>query len=34
MGLIRNELRLPLSPLASQFHETVRAALRDAGCLA
>jgi 4-hydroxy-tetrahydrodipicolinate synthase len=34
MGLIRNELRLPLVPLASQHHETVRAALRDAGVLA
>ena len=33
MGLARNELRLPLVPLSPQFHETVRAALRDAGCL-
>ena len=29
-----NELRLPLVPLSPQFHETVRAALREAGCLA
>jgi 4-hydroxy-tetrahydrodipicolinate synthase len=34
MGLIHNELRLPLVRLSPQFHETVRAALRDAGCLA
>jgi 4-hydroxy-tetrahydrodipicolinate synthase len=34
MGLIRNELRLPLVPLSPQHHETVRAALRDAGALA
>jgi 4-hydroxy-tetrahydrodipicolinate synthase len=34
MGLIENELRLPLVELSPQFHETVRAALRDAGCLA
>jgi 4-hydroxy-tetrahydrodipicolinate synthase len=34
MGLIRNELRLPLVPLASQHHEAVRAALREAGVLA
>ena len=34
MGLIDNELRLPLVPLSPQYHETVRAALRDAGCLA
>jgi 4-hydroxy-tetrahydrodipicolinate synthase len=33
MGLIRNELRLPLTPLSPQHHDTVRAALRDAGCL-
>src|SRR4029453_11603009 len=31
MGLIHNGLRLPLVPLSSQHHETVRAALRDAG---
>ncbi len=33
MGLIQNALRLPLLPLSPQYHETVRAALRDAGCL-
>ena len=33
MGLIENELRLPLVPLSPQFNETVRAALREAGCL-
>jgi 4-hydroxy-tetrahydrodipicolinate synthase len=34
MGHIQNALRLPLQPLSPQYHETVRAALRDAGCLA
>jgi 4-hydroxy-tetrahydrodipicolinate synthase len=34
MGLIQNELRLPLVQLSPQFHDTVRAALREAGCLA
>ena len=34
MGLIENELRLPLVKLSPQFHETVRAAMREAGCLA
>ena len=33
MGLIHNALRLPLTPLAPQHHETVRAALRAAGCV-
>ena len=33
MGRIENEVRLPLVPLSAQFHETVRAALREAGCL-
>ena len=33
MGHIENELRLPLSPLSPQFHDSVRAALIDAGCL-
>ena len=33
MGLIGSELRLPLTPLTTQYHETVRAALREAGCL-
>ena len=34
MGMIKNELRLPLVPLSPQYQETVRAALREAGCLA
>ena len=34
MGYIQNELRLPLVQLSPQFHQTVRAALREAGCLA
>ena len=34
MGMIKNELRLPLVPLSPQYHEAVRAALREAGCLA
>ena len=34
MGLIHNVLRLPLVPLSTQHHETVRGALRDAGVLA
>jgi 4-hydroxy-tetrahydrodipicolinate synthase len=33
MGLIGGELRLPMTLLATQYHETVRAALREAGCL-
>ncbi len=33
MGLIRNVLRLPLLPLSPQHHDTVRAALREAGAL-
>ena len=33
MGLIGPGLRLPLTPLAAQYHDTVRAALREAGCL-
>jgi len=33
MGLIENELRLPLVPLSPQHHEAVRGALREAGCL-
>jgi 4-hydroxy-tetrahydrodipicolinate synthase len=33
MGLIQNELRLPLLPLSPQFQEAVRGALREAGCL-
>ncbi len=34
MGMAQNELRLPLVPLSPHFHETVRAALREAGCIA
>jgi 4-hydroxy-tetrahydrodipicolinate synthase len=33
MGKIRGGIRLPLTPLAPQYHETVRAALREAGVL-
>ncbi len=33
MGRIANELRLPLVPLSHPYHEPVRAALREAGCL-
>ncbi|HTS23837.1 MAG TPA: 4-hydroxy-tetrahydrodipicolinate synthase [Casimicrobiaceae bacterium] len=33
MGWIKGELRLPLTPLAAQHHEAVRAALREAGCI-
>jgi 4-hydroxy-tetrahydrodipicolinate synthase len=33
MGRIAEGIRLPLTPLAGQFHETVAAALRAAGCL-
>jgi 4-hydroxy-tetrahydrodipicolinate synthase len=33
MKLIASELRLPLTPLAEQHHDAVRAALREAGCL-
>jgi 4-hydroxy-tetrahydrodipicolinate synthase len=33
MGLIDGELRLPLVPLSPQFHDAVRGALREAGCL-
>ena len=32
MGMIENELRLPLVPLSHQHHAAVRAALREAGC--
>jgi 4-hydroxy-tetrahydrodipicolinate synthase len=32
MGLIRGEMRLPLTRLAAQHHDAVRAALRAAGC--
>ena len=33
MGRIGEAIRLPLTPLAPAFHETVVAALREAGCL-
>ena len=33
MGRIANEIRLPLVALSPQFHDTVRSALREAGCL-
>ena len=33
MGLIHNELRLPLTPLSPQYHDVLRAALRDVGCV-
>ncbi|HEV3239422.1 MAG TPA: 4-hydroxy-tetrahydrodipicolinate synthase [Casimicrobiaceae bacterium] len=33
MGLIGGDLRLPLTPLAPAHHESLRAALREAGCL-
>jgi 4-hydroxy-tetrahydrodipicolinate synthase len=33
MGLIHGELRLPLVPLSPQYHNAVRVALREAGCL-
>jgi len=33
MSMISGEIRLPLTPLAAQHHDTVRAALRHAGCL-
>ncbi len=33
MGLVGPGIRLPLTPLSASFHETVRAALRQAGAL-
>jgi len=33
MGRMQNVLRLPLTPLSPAHHDTVRQALRDAGCL-
>jgi 4-hydroxy-tetrahydrodipicolinate synthase len=33
MGLIQNELRLPMTPLSSRYHEAVRNALGEAGCV-
>jgi 4-hydroxy-tetrahydrodipicolinate synthase len=32
MGLIQNELRLPMTPLSSRHYEAVRNALSEAGC--
>jgi 4-hydroxy-tetrahydrodipicolinate synthase len=34
LGWIHNELRLPLTPLSPRHHDTVRRALREAGCIA
>jgi 4-hydroxy-tetrahydrodipicolinate synthase len=33
MGLIGGTLRLPLTPLGAPYHDIMRTALRDAGCL-
>jgi 4-hydroxy-tetrahydrodipicolinate synthase len=33
MGMIHNELRLPLTPLSPHHYDAVRAALREAGCV-
>jgi 4-hydroxy-tetrahydrodipicolinate synthase len=33
MGMIPAGIRLPLTPLADEFHETVRQALRQAGVM-
>ncbi len=33
MGLIQNELRLPMVPLSSRYYEAVRNALGEAGCI-
>ena len=33
MGRIAEGIRLPLTPLAQQHHETVAGALRAAGCI-
>ncbi|MFL6647579.1 MAG: dihydrodipicolinate synthase family protein, partial [Sulfurifustaceae bacterium] len=33
MGLIEGGIRLPMTPLAERYHDTVRAALRAAGVL-
>lgn len=33
MGLIPSGMRLPIVPLAAEFHETVRAAMRESGVL-
>ena len=34
LGLIGEGIRLPLTPLSAEYHERVRAALRQAGLLA
>jgi 4-hydroxy-tetrahydrodipicolinate synthase len=34
MGMIAGGIRLPLTPLASEYHEQVREALRGAGVIA
>jgi len=34
LGLIKDGIRLPLTPLSSEYHERVRAAMREAGLLA
>ena len=31
MGLIGGGIRLPLTPLSSEYHERVRVAMREAG---
>jgi 4-hydroxy-tetrahydrodipicolinate synthase len=33
MGIIEGGIRLPLTPLASEYHEPVRQALRSAGVI-
>jgi 4-hydroxy-tetrahydrodipicolinate synthase len=33
MGMIENGIRLPLTPLSTQYHDIVRAALREAGAI-
>jgi 4-hydroxy-tetrahydrodipicolinate synthase len=33
MGMMPAGLRLPLAPLAAEFHDTVRGALRESGVL-
>ena len=33
MGRIDDGIRLPLTPLSAQYHDTIRAALTEAGCL-
>jgi 4-hydroxy-tetrahydrodipicolinate synthase len=34
MGRIAEGIRLPLTPFAPQYHETLASSLREAGCLA